>query len=393
MGMRNKALCEALARWSGTRPEDWYPVFKARYGMEVAFEAIRRRQGDGSVLTQLFTCSTAVDPIIAAGLAPCYADVDRDTLSIDMRSLPSSEDNATRVVMLQHTFGIVDDASSRAIADAAHGMNALVMEDCAHCVTRLARDGRTGNPLADISVHSFGVEKILPTRFGGAIWINPSLSRTHPRLDAELRTRLDELPTPGVRLDMVTRLYVNQNRVFSRLGGLGAALRKACAGIGWYEPPIADCEREGRLAYPAYGVTPWIADRAVRALEDLDANESGRKAVVELYRNALAGAKGLYLPESVVRGDAQPLLRFPVLAADTDMAERLIAAVRRTGALAERWYRPELFPGATNEAAYGLDRLDRGTVRVSDELASRVLVLPTELSEGRARTVVRALLD
>lgn len=391
MGMRHNALCEALAQRSGTRSSDWYPVFKARYGMAVAFETIRRWQGDGSVLTQLFTCSTAVDPIIAAGLTPRYADVDRDTLSVDLRPGSSSVDDDTRVVMLQHTFGIVDASSSRTIADTAHDGGALVMEDCAHCVTRLARDGQSGEPLADISVHSFGVEKILPTRFGGAVWINPSLARTHPQIDAELRKRLSELPQPGARLNMVTKLYLNQNRVLSRLGGLGVALRKACTRIGWYEPPIADCEMEGRLAYPAYGATPWIADRAVRALGELDANEAGRVTIVELYRNALSGLEGIDIPLTVTRGDAQPLLRFPVLAGNTQMAERLIAAVRQTGALAERWYRPELFPGVTDETAYGLDRLDRSTVRVSDELVSRIAVLPTELSEQRAQQVVRAI--
>ena len=35
-------LREALASRTGTRPEDWFPVFKARYGMQVAFVATAR---------------------------------------------------------------------------------------------------------------------------------------------------------------------------------------------------------------------------------------------------------------------------------------------------------------------------------------------------------------
>ena len=41
-------LREALASRTGTRPEDWFPVFKARYGMQVAFDAVRSVRGDGS---------------------------------------------------------------------------------------------------------------------------------------------------------------------------------------------------------------------------------------------------------------------------------------------------------------------------------------------------------
>ena len=75
-------LREALASRTGTRPEDWFPVFKARYGMQVAFDAVRSVRGDGSVLTQLFTCCTAVDPIVVSGLRPRYADVGADTMAL-----------------------------------------------------------------------------------------------------------------------------------------------------------------------------------------------------------------------------------------------------------------------------------------------------------------------
>ena len=171
-------LREALASRTGTRPEDWFPVFKARYGMQVAFDAVRSVRGDGSVLTQLFTCCTAVDPIVVSGLRPRYADVGADTMGIDVakvESMPLGSDEQVHAMVMQHTFGAIDEDSSRRLAALAGQMGALLVEDCAHCVTRMARDA-AGWPLADISAHSFGVEKMLPTRFGGAIW---AVSYTH----------------------------------------------------------------------------------------------------------------------------------------------------------------------------------------------------------------------
>ena len=182
-------LREALASRTGTRPEDWFPVFKARYGMQVAFDAVRSVRGDGSVLTQLFTCCTAVDPIVVSGLRPRYADVGADTMGIDVakvESMPLGSDEQVHAMVMQHTFGAIDEDSSRRLAALAGEMGALLVEDCAHCVTRMARDA-AGWPLADISVHSFGVEKMLPTRFGGAIWVNPRLRgmrRWTPRPEA-----------------------------------------------------------------------------------------------------------------------------------------------------------------------------------------------------------------
>ncbi|KAB7791345.1 DegT/DnrJ/EryC1/StrS family aminotransferase [Bifidobacterium leontopitheci] len=384
-----------LAERTGTRPQDWYPVFKARYGMQVAFDALRESRGAGSVLTQLFTCCTAVDPIVVARLTPRYVDVDADTMSLDadkagaMRLEP---DEQVHAVMLQHTFGVIDEASAGRTAELARDMGALLVEDCAHCVARMACDGQ-GEPLADVSVHSFGVEKMLPTRFGGAIWVNPRLHGDDPALDAALRGRLTALPQPSKHLDTVTKLYINENRVLSRLGGLGGSLRARLTGAGWYEPPIADVERAGGLAYEPMTVTAWIAAQATAGLRGLDANENARRTVVTLYRDALRGCNGITIPGAVLDGDAQPLLRFPLFADDTAAAERIIAAARAAGGYAERWYRPELFPGVSDEAAYGLDRLDRATVTVSDRLSSTAVCLPTELSESRVHDVIAAVLQ
>lgn len=292
-----------MRRWRpapGRRPEDWFPVFKARYGMQVAFDAVRSVRGDGSVLTQLFTCCTAVDPIVVSGLRPRYADVGADTMGIDVakvESMPLGSDEQVHAMVMQHTFGAIDEDSSRRLAALAGEMGALLVEDCAHCVTRMARDA-AGWPLADISVHSFGVEKMLPTRFGGAIWVNPRLRERDAALDAETRGRLAALEQPSHHLDTVTKLYINENRVLSRLGGFGGRMRERLTASGWYEPPISDKERRGALEYEPMTVTPWIAQQAVAGISALDANENGRRAVVTMYREAFAGVDGLDVPGS-----------------------------------------------------------------------------------------------
>lgn len=434
-------LRAVLAARSDTQPGDWFPVFKARYGMQVVFDALRAVRGEGSVLTQLFTCCTAVDPIVVSGLKPRYADINADTLAIDEQSAAkmvarletgndeidgdirkgSDDTDANSVersaqtsdgmqhaksgmrndskrltenihaVMLQHTFGIIDDDSSCKLAGFAHNHDALLVEDSAHCVTHLARD-TDGTPLADISIHSFGVEKMLPTRFGGAIWLNPRLKTAEPKLDAEMRRRFVALAEPSKHLDKVTKMYINENRVFSRLGGLGGKLRTKLTNSGWYEPPISAKEQRGGLEYQPMTLTPWIAERAIDGINALDANESGRRAVVDKYRKAFANVEGLVVPQSALTGGPAPLLRFPLFARDTQSAEHIIAAARQAGGYAERWYRPELFPGATDAAAYGVDSLDRSTVPVTNHAVSTCLCLPTELGDETVESVIAAVL-
>lgn len=211
-GTAAEGLRAELARLTGTRPGEWHLVFKARYGMEAVFRALRARAGEGSVVTQLYTCCTAVDPIVSAGLRPAFADLSPRSLSIDPGRLAMPRD--ARAVVLQETFGIVDGDTAAGLARAARAAGAVLVEDCAHCVGRMARDA-SGVPLADVSVHSFGVEKMLRTSFGGAVWVSPDLEDAVLR-DA-VRAELDALPGLAPARRRATRLYRNEIRVLNRL--------------------------------------------------------------------------------------------------------------------------------------------------------------------------------
>src|SRR6187402_2231219 len=133
--MTTAALRQRLASITGTQAADWFPVFKARYGMLAAFEAIAATRPERrAVVTQTLTCSTAVDPIIVAGLTPAYAEVSPATFSIDPAALTLPD--APAALVIQHTFGVVTEADARLLAEVAAAGGAVVVEDSAHCVTR-----------------------------------------------------------------------------------------------------------------------------------------------------------------------------------------------------------------------------------------------------------------
>ncbi|MBE6478965.1 MAG: DegT/DnrJ/EryC1/StrS aminotransferase family protein, partial [Olsenella sp.] len=167
-------LREAFAQRTDTSPDDWFCTFKARYGMREAFSAVRDVAGDGRVLTTLFTGCTAVDSILAAGMGVGYAAIDGATLSVDAALLEVGPE--VRAVLLQNSYGMVDEAVTRTIADKAHAAGAILVEDSAHCLSRMARDA-DGRPVADVSIHSFGIEKTFSDiYFGGALWVNPAMA-------------------------------------------------------------------------------------------------------------------------------------------------------------------------------------------------------------------------
>ncbi|WP_103062813.1 DegT/DnrJ/EryC1/StrS family aminotransferase [Actinomyces qiguomingii] len=385
-----------LARLSDTDAQDWYPVFKARYGMQVVLEQLHALRGDGDVLTQLFTCCTAVVPIIAAGLSPRYADIDADTLALtpgacDQSPTPAAEGrgSALRGVIIQHTFGIQAERESADLARRARAAGALVMEDAAHCVARLARADEL-QPLADVSFHSFGVQKILPTHFGGAVWVNPALGSRDPGLDSALRAALAGLPPLSPRLDAASRMYRNQARVLARVPqAVSSPARAAASRLGLLDPPVARAEQGGQLPYAPMAPSQWVAGRATAALHELTAANTARIRIVNSFRQTLPELPGVSVPGAVIGGEPEPLLRFPLLLPDTAQAEHLITAMRAIGVFAERWGRPLLYPGVDGKTALKAFRVPPEGLPVTHDVSARVVALPTELDNDRAARAVR----
>ncbi|MCM3535644.1 MULTISPECIES: DegT/DnrJ/EryC1/StrS family aminotransferase [Cellulosimicrobium] len=370
-----------LADRTGTDPADWFLVFKARYGMEVVFRALAEARGPGDVVTQVFTCSTAVDPVLVAGLRPVYAEVSPATVAIDPDRLAVGP--GTRAVVLQNTFGIVDEPAARRLRDAARSVGALLVEDSAHCVGRLARDA-DGTPVADVSFHSFGVEKLLPTRFGGAVWVSPALD---PALRAATVAALDALPVVGPRLDLAARSFRTQVRVLNRLPGAAAGkVRGALTAVGAYEPAIAPVENRGGLAHPPQRPSAWVVDRMVDALRSSGDTEARRADTVAEYVRGLSGV--VEVPAGI--GERAPLVRFPFFAPDAATADRLVAELTAAGFYVGKWYRPALFPGPDDPAVYGYTPGDPA-LATTEDLVARVVNLPTTVGVATARRLVEAV--
>ena len=328
----------------------------ARHAMHLAFDAIRQARRARYVVTQAFTCVTAINPIVSAGMLPRYADISPDTLSIDPQTvtIPPS----TGAIVLQHTFGIVDDAASKAIVGQTHAANALVVEDSAHCVGRMATDPQTRRPLADISIHSFGAEKVLPTKFGGALWLNPDT------VDAPVRQllvgALTNLPQPRVTLDTAIRTYRLQDRAYSHLpSALSGRLRSAAQAAHLFYPPVADTQWQGGSNGRPYAPSRWVLDHMSEALAGVDAIERELAERTGHYLRALSAIHtAATVPASVTA--SMPLIRFPVILQRDGSGqpidpEDMFSALQSQGFYPGRWYRPLLFPGVRSPRTYELD--------------------------------------
>lgn len=368
-GQARQQIRDRLAGLSGTDPKDWFLLSKARH----ALLTVLRTLPAGEVVTQPLTCVTAVVPVLAAGHRPHYVDLDPDTLALDPGALPAVVDGATRAVVAQHTFGA---AAPVAQVRARLPEQVLVVEDSAHCLGEVDRS-------AHVSVHSFGVEKMLPTRAGAAVWVNPE-GRGMPWHTA-LVGALAALGQGGARQAFAHRAGNPLRRITGRLGRPGARLLDLAASAGLADLAILPAEREGGVAgEPTLLSGPALTDVA-RELPALEASRRHRRRIAAVYRDGLAGLPGVTTP-AVLDREELTLVRYPILLGSTREAEATFEALRSQGLVPGRWYRPLLFPGPADSdlAAFGYRA---GSCPVAEDVSARILNLPTApfVTEDAAR--------
>lgn len=378
----SKKIREKLAKLSDTNAEDWHLCLKARFGMAIVFESIRDVLGTGGIITTPYTCITAINPILVAGLTPIYHDIDPSLLSTGKPDENYLKDK-THAIVMQHTVGIIGDKTNlKRFAD-KHKL--LIIEDSAHCVTRFARD-KDNKILADISVHSFGVEKILTgTKFGGAIYINPELKTKRPELYEHLNFKFSRLKKPDMHMGFRVRTYRLNNAIIQRLrGNLRHNFRNFEIKAGILEPPIYPFEQDGQQDEPRT-TNKYINERILDQLDTLKPNYIRRSANVDLYISKLRSKHF-----SKVTLLHEPLLAYPIIFETEEKAKHAYEMLTAQGYFIRRWYSPLLYPGPNSLKIY---RYYPKKSPIAEDVSKRVLCLPTDLPIIETNKIIKSLID
>lgn len=127
-------------------------------------QALTLKRGDEAVVVG-FTCEAVVLPITALGLKPVYVDIEPDTYGPNVDDVQKKITKRTRVLILQHTFGIVP-AHRAKLLEIAKKNDVIVIEDLAH---GFAPGYFKKETEGTIKLLSFGRSKAVSSVFGGAI--------------------------------------------------------------------------------------------------------------------------------------------------------------------------------------------------------------------------------
>lgn len=133
--------------------------------LHLAIAALGIGPGDEVIVPDL-TFGASVNAVIHAGATPVFADVDRETWTLDPESVRHCITPNTRALMPVHLYGHPCDMDPLLEIARAHGL--FVIEDCAEALGAEYK-GRKVGTMGDVGCFSFFANKVITTGEGGMV--------------------------------------------------------------------------------------------------------------------------------------------------------------------------------------------------------------------------------
>jgi len=344
----------------------------ALYGI---LKALELPQGS-EVLLQAFTCVAVPDPVLWANLKPVYVDCDK-TLTLSPEDLEKKITSASKVLIIQHTFG--QPADMERLMAIAKKHNLFVIEDCAHALGAIYASKKLGS-FGDAAFFSFGRDKVLSAVFGGVavardeafgkkligftaslklpslFWIKQQL--LHPLVLSFAKKFYDVLSIGKIKLEVAKRLHIISKAVY----------------------PIE--KKGGAPEFVFWRMPNATALLALNQLRKLDRLNGHRKEIAAYYQKAL-----LSLGMQGQEGDSSIFLRYAVF---HPKAHGIIAYARSRRIELGDWYTTPIAPVGVDYKA--VDYV-MGSCPVAEELSETTFNLPTHIgiSLDDARYIIETL--
>lgn len=273
-GSAGSALRGALRTRLGGEP---ILFSSGREAILATLKALKVSAGE-EIIVQGYTCVVVPNAIHAAGAVPIYADIDRETLNLDIDGIEALVTPRTRAIICQHTFGIPANGKKlREICDKHH---LALIEDMAHVIpdTKVASEiGKYGDAL----ILSFGRDKAISGVSGGAVIArDPYLAKALIELE---RTALNRSWWEVAKLlEYPSRMY----SIVRRLAGVPAVFRpvvKTMNMLGLMTPVLTSKEKKGVMLPILHKLPNACAALALYSLSKLEKLNDHRRMLTLYY--------------------------------------------------------------------------------------------------------------
>ena len=298
-------------------------VYKGREAIELALQLLNLPPKT-SVGINGFTCFAVYKAIVNAGYKPLYLDIKDRNLNFTSEKL---EFNASvRVVIIQNTLGAPCDIDK--IKNICQKNNIILIEDLAHSVGTVYKNGKEAGTLGDFTALSFSQDKMIDGVSGGALIIRNKDYQREKAIDFKKVSQKQQI------IDRFYPIFTNIIRA-TYSAGLGKIIHEILKKTNLLSNPMGKHNNKNICVLPH-----WYCNLSFFCFRNLPANLSHRKEIAQIYAKIIS-------PELLSPGIVSDIpfstnLRFPVF---VDNRSDLINFLKKNGIyVSDIWYDAPIAP-------------------------------------------------
>lgn len=242
----------------------------------LALKAVEKRVGLGEVILPTIGCASITQMALYAGFKPVFADVGRETFTLDADSLRSKISKETKAVLPIHVFGYAAPMAEICGIAQEHGL--LVIEDAAQSIGGSC-DGVPMGGFGDFSILSFGGEKIINAGGGGAILLDDN------ELAETIAEETKRLPPFSRPLEYSLKSLSHRNLYHAMVDLLRVDNQLRVDGVFLSAMPFYE-----DLYLQGFPDSPAVLENIARGYQTLDAENELRVERARQYQSLLASA-------------------------------------------------------------------------------------------------------
>jgi perosamine synthetase len=334
------------------------------------------------ILLQAFTCNAVPNPVLWNDLEPVYVDCNKDDFNINVEDLKNKITAKSRVVIVQHTFGL--PANMDEVRAVCAENNLVLIEDCAHSLGAEYNGIKVGSH-SRAAFFSFSRDKIISSVYGGmAVTNDEQIAKKLEQLQKEFGMPVkfwifQQILHPILLNYVILPVYnfLDLGKIFLVVAQVLHILSKA---VSWKE-------KQGQLPdYFPKALPNAMAIMALNQFDKLERFNHKRRKIAEYYYEQLKDTK-FKLPEKFANRK-NIFLRFTVK--HPKAHEIIYESWHKQNILLGDWYTTPIAPFDTKieEMKY-----KAGSCKNAEDLAKITLNLPTHIniSQKDAERIVNFL--
>lgn len=338
---------------------------------------------DSEVLLLGYTCLVVPSAIMALGARPVYVDIDPKTLGVDPTTLESRITPHTKVVIVQHTFGIPTEIAP--IVQLAKKYGLAIIEDCAHAMGS-TYEGRMLGTLGDAAFFSSEHSKSISTGQGGMAVTNDQ------SLGEKLREFQQTCHFPDKTYVCKVLLHFIAAGTLLRLplSGVGRVLYYGARFlIGFPRPVLFQKQGGRRLDNPGERLSNAQAAIGLSQLQQLPDNIAHRFKIAEIYQDALTRAGWPTVFPIQTPKTRVVFLRYPVWVDDT----RIVRRWKRLELEIGDWYNSPIY--LCDRDCWNTVGYQAASCATAEDMTHHILNLPTHIgvTPAAARATIKEIIE